>query len=191
MNFTLRSINNEVLQGRCVCLVRAFSIRLGHQQLAGYKCSPKIEWLESNYPSFLPVEPCQGRTQSCLPALSGSQDSKYIIWRKQTTEPQMFRWSGSMVWKEEALVQTQHLTLFYILPLPASVSTPSLLWASASHLLVGDHNTNRWAIGSFLMRWCIWKSFENYNDYGDDDNNNKVNWHLLSAYHEKCPLVGV
>ena len=82
MNFTLCSINNEVLQGGCVCLVRAFSIRFGHQRLAGYKCSPKIERLESNYPSFLSAEPCQGRTQSCLPALSGSQDSKYIICRK-------------------------------------------------------------------------------------------------------------
>ena len=127
---------------------------------------------------------------ACLVRLPGLK----VYHLEKTNKQQIPRcFDGAATWcgKRMHWSRTQNLTLFHILPLPGSVSTSSLLWASVSHLLVGDHNTNHWAIGSFLMRWCMWKSFENYNDYGDDDNNNKVNWHLLSAYHEKCTLVGV
>lgn len=150
MNFTLCSINNEVLQGGGVCLVTAFSIRLGHQQLASYKCNPKTEWLESNYPSFLSAEICQGRRQSCLPALSGSQDSKYIIWRKLTSN----RYSDVLMERQRGgkrmhWPRTWNLLLIHILPLPGSVSILLLLWASVSHLLKGGHNTNHRIVGSF------------------------------------------
>lgn len=105
MNFTLCGINNEVLQEACVCLVRAFSIRLGHQQLAGYKCSPKIQWLEPNYPSFLSAESCQRRTVmfSRLVRLPGLQ-----VYPLENTSQQVLRcfgWRGTMVRKEDALVQ--------------------------------------------------------------------------------------
>lgn len=105
MDFTLCSINNEVLQEACVCLVRAFSIRLSHQQLAGSKCSPKTQWLKPNYPSFLSPEFCQRRTVmfSCLIKLLGLQ-----VYHLENPSQQLlrcFEWRGAVVWKEDALGQ--------------------------------------------------------------------------------------
>lgn len=146
----LCSINSEVLQEAYVCLVRTFSIRLGHQQLAGYKCSPKIRWLKSNYPGFLSAGLCQRRTQSCLPPLSGSGDSKYIIWRKLTNN----RASDVLMERHHGMERGLNGQDAKSSTRLQSVSpwlrvSPSASLSSVSRLLEGDNNTNHRGVGSF------------------------------------------
>ena len=152
LNFTLCSTNTGVLRGvggGCVRLVRAFSIRLGHRQLAGYIHSPKIKWLESNYPSFLSAQSRQGRTQSCLPVLPGSQDSKYIIWRKSTNN----RPSDVSRENECGVERGRAGPGCKKLPDPYSASSRLSVhpFPSLSFSLIcwgGDRNTDHWVVGS-------------------------------------------
>ena len=102
----------------------------------------------------------------------------------------MFWWKGNMVRKEDALVQnTKSNVIPYFASFWLSVSPFISLRFHFSFIRVRSQHQplGCWKI---LMRCCMWKSFENYNTAAAAaDDNNKVSWHLLRAYHERAPSV--
>ena len=102
----------------------------------------------------------------------------------------MFWWKGNMVRKEDALVQnTKSNTIPYFASFWLSVS-PFISLRFHFSFIRGRSQHQPLGCWEILMRCCMWKSFENYNTAAAaDDDNNKVSWHLLRAYHERAPSV--
>ena len=102
----------------------------------------------------------------------------------------MFWWKGNMVRKEDALVQnTKSNAIPYFASFWLSVS-PFISLRFHFSFIRGRSQHQPLGCWEILMRCCMWKSFENYNTAAAaDDDNNKVSWHLLRAYHERAPSV--
>ena len=102
----------------------------------------------------------------------------------------MFWWKGNMVRKEDALVQnTKSNAIPYFASFWLSVS-PFISLRFHFSFIRGRSQHQPLGCWEILMRCCMWKSFENYNTAAAAaDDNNKVSWHLLRAYHERAPSV--